>query len=161
MGFDLLMDFKMGFAFWIQILWVSVMWILLWFSCGFLCIYRFMVVVVVRCCRGGGVGCCHSGWVVGVSSKVVVEWQWWVYGFGCYVCGFICGFGGFAWWSGDGIVTWWMLVWRWYCDVVVAGYLRGRGRKRNSKKKKKIRNKKEYLNKVTKKGIWNVRCVAK
>ena len=25
MGFDLLMDFRMGFAFWIQILWVLVM----------------------------------------------------------------------------------------------------------------------------------------
>ena len=29
MGFDLLMDFGMGFAFWIQILWASVVCILL------------------------------------------------------------------------------------------------------------------------------------
>ena len=71
----------------------------------------------------------------GVFGEVVVEWQWWVYGFKCCVCGFICGSGGFAWLSGIGTVKWWMVVWRWYCDVMAVGCLGGRGRKRNSKKK--------------------------
>ena len=44
--------------------------------CGFLCIYRFMV-VVVGCCRSGGVG--------GGFGEVVVNWQWWVYRFRCCV----------------------------------------------------------------------------
>ena len=70
MGFDLLMDFGMGFAFWIQILQVfscvNFALIFFFFFGGFLCIYRFMV-VVVGCCHVGGVGCLPwwlGGWWV-------------------------------------------------------------------------------------------------
>ena len=43
--------------------------------------------MVVGCCCGGEMGCCHGGGVGGGFGKVVVDWQWWVYGFGCCVCG--------------------------------------------------------------------------
>ena len=42
--------------------------------------------MVVGCCCGGEMGCCHSGGVGGGFGKMVVDWQWWVYGFGCCVC---------------------------------------------------------------------------
>ena len=105
------------------------------FFCRFLCICRF-IVVVVGCCCGGEMGCCHSGGVGGGFGKMVVDWQWWVYGFGCCVCGgwwaFVVVI--FGWWgllvvSSGGTVMWWLLV--------------GRERERERER--------EYLNKVAKK----------
>ena len=104
---------------------------------GFLCIYRFMV-VVVGCCHVGGVGCLPwwlGGWWVWWGGGWMAMVGLWVYGFRYCMCGFICGSSGFAWWFGSGTMIWWMLVYWWYCDVVVVGCLRGRGRKRNSKNK--------------------------
>ena len=70
--------------------------------CGFLCIYRFMV-VVVGCYRSGGVG--------GRFGEVVVDWQWLVYRFRCCVCVGVYRFGYCVWvWV---LCVWWLM---WVCD---------------------------------------------
>ena len=56
------------------------------------------------------------------------------------VCGFIGGFGGFAW-----------CACRWHNDAVVVGCLSGRGRKRGRGSEREIVKKKIKLSKVTKK----------
>ena len=104
--------------------------------CGFLCIYRFTV-VVVGCCRSGGVG--------GRFGEVVVDWQWLVYRFRCCVCvglsvwalcvgmSVMCVVAdvGLWWWFQAIKFAWWVggfawCLWWWHYDVVVVSCLRER-----------------------------------
>lgn len=54
-----------------------------------------------------------------------------------------------------------MLVWKWYCDVVVIGCLRGKESKRGRRRKRN--SKKRIFKEIDKKKkrIWDVKCVEK
>ena len=69
--------------------------------------------VVVGCCHGSGVGCFCGGGVVYGFGELVVEWQWWVYGFGCCVC--VCLSVGLVGLLG-GLVGW-------HCDMMDVGLI--------------------------------------